>query len=89
MRNIRKVYHVTFTHGMGEDEIFMSEVYEGLANASERMSILLNSLTYFNVEVNEVYEVGANLGVFAGTLVSSLESAERMAEHNYGEAVFA
>lgn len=86
MRNIRKVYHVTFTHGKGEDEIPMSEVYEQLFNASERMSVLLNSLTYFNVKCDEVYEVGLNLGLVDGTLVSSLENAERMAEHKYGEA---
>lgn len=85
MRNIRKVNVITFTSGAGDSSVHCEEVYEGDGNAANRMNILMNQ----NVDADcvEMYEVGSNLGVFAGSLASSLGSAERMAEHEYGEAI--
>jgi len=84
MRNIRKVNRVIYTTGTGDNSVTCEEVYESDATAAGRMNELMNrDITYRH---SDMYEVGANLGVFAGTLVSSLESAERMAEHKYGEA---
>ena len=87
MRNIRKVFNIVFTSGVGDDAVNHSEVYESSGNAAGRMSELMNK--DIDAECHDAYEVGVNLGVFAGTLVGSRGSAERMAEHNYGEAVFA
>jgi hypothetical protein len=85
MRNIRKVYNVVFTSGVGDDAVNCSEIYESSGNAAGRMNVLMNNEV--DADCHDAYEVGANLGVFAGTLVGSLASAERLAEHNYGEAV--
>ena len=87
MRTIRKVYNVTYTFGMGDDAVTGSEVYEDYGNAIERMSFMLNSMSYFNAEMTEKYEVGENLGVYAGTLVDTLGVAERFANKTFGSAV--
>jgi hypothetical protein len=84
MRNIRKVNRVIYTTGTGDDVVNYSEIYESEGATADRYNVLMNR--GIEAEVVDMYEVGANLGVFAGTLVSSLESAERMAEHKYGEA---
>ena len=85
MRNIRKVNVITFTLGNGDDAINHREVYESEANAAGRMNLLMNRDIV--ADYDEMFEVGSGLGTYAGTLVSSLESAERIAEHKYGEAV--
>jgi hypothetical protein len=49
------------------------------------MNILMNN----NVDADcvEMYEVGMNLGTYAGSLFSTLEVATRIAEREYGSAV--
>ena len=85
MRNIRKVNQINYTTGTGDDAVNHSEIYESDATAAGRMNELMNrDIIYQHADM---YEVGTSLGVFAGTLVSSLESAKRMAEHKYGEAI--
>ena len=85
MRNIRKVNVLTFVAGTGDDAVTHEEVYEGEGNTAGRYNELMNK--DIDAECWQAWEVGANLGVFAGTIVGSLESAERVAEHRYGEAV--
>ena len=85
MRNIRKVNVINFTSGTGDSSVFCEEVYESDATAAGRMNELMNRNV--NAECSELYEVGANLGTFAGTLFSTLEVATRVAEREYGIAV--
>ena len=85
MRNIRKVYVITFTSCTGDSSVHMEEVYEGDGNAAGRMNELMNR--NINADCVEMYEVGRNLGTYAGSLFSTLEVAERIAEREYGSAV--
>ena len=86
MRNIRKVHVLTFVTGTGEDAVTHEEIYEGEGNTAGRFNELMNK----DIVVShiEMFEVGANLGVFAGTLHGSAERAEEVAEHRYGEVVY-
>ena len=86
MRNIRKVNVLTFVTGSGDDAVTHEEIYEGEGNTAGRYSELMNR--NINVTCIEMYEVGANLGTFAGTLHGSTERAEKVAEHRYGEVVY-
>lgn len=87
MRNIRRVNVLTFVTGSGDDAVTHEEIYEGEGNAAGRFNELMNR--NINATFIEMYEVGANLGTFAGTLHGSAERAEKVAEHRYGEAAYA
>ena len=87
MRNIRKVNVLTFVTGTGDDAVTHEEIYEGEGNAAGRFNELMNR--NINATFIEMFEVGANLGTFAGSLHGSAERAEEVASHRYGEAVYA
>ena len=86
MRNIRKVNVLTFVAGTGDDAVTHEEVYEGEGNTAGRFNELMNKDIVATCIT--MYEVGANLGTYAGTLHGSAERAEEVVEHRYGEVVY-
>ena len=86
MRNIRIVNVITFVKGEGDDDVMHEERYEGEGNTANRYNVLMNK--NIAATVIPMYEVGANLGTYAGTLHGSAERAEEVAEHRYGEVVY-
>ena len=86
MRNIRRVNVITFVTGEGDESVMHEERYEGEGNTANRYNVLMNKNIV--AKVIEMFEVGANLGTYAGTLHGSVERAEEVAEHRYGEVVY-
>jgi len=87
MRNIRKVNVITFVTGEGDDAVMHEERYEGEGNVANRYNVLMNKDIV--ATVIEMFEVGVNLGTYAGTLHGSAERAEEVASHRYGEVAYA